>query len=132
MPSREVESESRSTRLPFAIWAKRATPFVAFVAVAALMLLHAHRYVAFLSDDALISLRYARRFVEGYGLSWTGHERVEGYTDFGWILLVSAGRRLGFDEIRVALALDHLGVLLAIAVCGWSPRTGRPSVSRGH
>ena len=130
MPSREVESESRSTRLPFAIWAKRATPFVAFVAVAALMLLHAHRYVAFLSDDALISLRYARRFVEGYGLSWTGHERVEGYTDFGWILLVSAGRRLGFDEIRVALALDHLGVLLAIAVCGWSPRTGRPSVSR--
>jgi arabinofuranosyltransferase len=128
VPSTDLNCKNRS--LFWADWICSAAPIVALVAVAALMLVHAHRYVAFLSDDALISLRYASRFVEGHGLSWTGQERVEGYTDFGWVMLVAAGRRLGFDAIRVALIFDHLGVLLAIAVCGWSARTGRLLVSR--
>jgi hypothetical protein len=100
------------------------------LAVAALFLLHAHRYAGFLSDDALISLRYARRLVEGHGLSWTGHERVEGYTDLGWILLTAAGRRLGFDYIDVALALDRVGVVVALAMAGWSARVGCWSAPR--
>lgn len=103
---------------------------IAFLAVAILLLVHAHRYAGFLSDDALISLRYSRRLVEGHGLSWTGYERVEGYTDLGWILLAAAGGRLGFDYIDVALALDRGGVLVALAMAGWSARKGRWSAPR--
>jgi len=102
----------------------------AYVLIAAALLIHARRYAAFLSDDALISLRYARRFVEGHGLTWTAGERVEGYTDFLWVLLAAAGGRLGFDYIGTALFLDKLGVLLALAAVGWSPRTGRWSAAR--
>jgi arabinofuranosyltransferase len=112
------------------VWRKLAFPAALFAALAVLMLAHAHYYGGFLADDALISLRYARRFVEGHGLSWTGNERVEGYTDFLWVLLAAAGGRLGFDYIGTALFLDRAGVLVALAVVGISPRTGQWSAAR--
>ena len=105
-------------------------PLAALVAVASLMLLHAHVYASFLSDDALISLRYARRLVEGHGMTWTDGERVEGYTDLLWVLLVAAGARAHADCITAALALDHAGVLLAVAAVGLSARTGTWSTAR--
>ena len=40
--------------------------------------LHACRYMPFICDDALISLRYAKRLLEGQGLTWNPGERVEG------------------------------------------------------
>jgi arabinofuranosyltransferase len=102
----------------------------ALLGVSVLLLLHADEYRSFLSDDALISFRYARRLVEGFGLTWTGSERVEGYTDLLWVLLTAAGGRLGFDYINTAVVLDRVGMLLALAVIGLSPRTARWSVPR--
>lgn len=47
------------------------------VAVSVVVLgIHAKRYWPFLSDDALISLRYSERLVAGMGLTWTDGERV--------------------------------------------------------
>jgi hypothetical protein len=105
-------------------------PIVVFVGLAILLLAHAHQFASFLSDDALISLRYARRLVAGHGLTWTTGERVEGYTDLLWVLLAAAGTWLGFDTIATALTLDKLGALLALALLGLSPRTGRASWTR--
>ena len=102
----------------------------ALAAVYALMLAHAHLYRSFLSDDALISFRYARRLVQGFGLSWTGNERVEGYTDLLWVLLDAAGGWLRFGYITTALVLDKLGVLMALAAVGISPRQDRLSPAR--
>ncbi len=121
---------SERSRVPWVTRLEQLVPVTLYAALAVLMLLHAHRYASFLSDDALISLRYARRLVEGHGLSWTGNERVEGYTDLGWVLLTAAGRRLGLDYIAAAILLDKIGVLTALAVVGWSPQTGRLSASR--
>ena len=45
---------------------------------AGILLLNAWHYYPFLSDDALISLRYARRMLTGHGLSWTDGQPVEG------------------------------------------------------
>ena len=42
-----------------------------------------------LFDDALISMRYAQHFAAGEGLVWNRGERVEGYTNFAWTLLMS-------------------------------------------
>ena len=44
-----------------------------------------------LGDDAMISMRYARNFVQGHGLVWNAGERpVEGYTNPLWVLLMAA------------------------------------------
>lgn len=42
-----------------------------------------------LQDDAYISFRYARNLAEGAGLVWNVGERVEGYTNFLWTLLLA-------------------------------------------
>ena len=101
-----------------------------FSALGVLLLLHAAYYWPFLSDDALISLTYARRWVMGHGLTWTTGERVEGYTDFLWVVLVGVAGRLGFDYIWSARALDFVGVLSAVALVGVSPVGGRWLASR--
>ena len=44
-------------------------------------------YYPFLSDDALISLRYASRLLQGKGLTWTDGPPVEGYSNLLWTLL---------------------------------------------
>ena len=40
----------------------------------------------FLTDDAFISFRYVRNLLEGHGLVFNRGERVEGYSNFLWVL----------------------------------------------
>ncbi len=84
----------------------------------ALLLAHASRYWAFHSDDTLISLRYAERLLEGHGLTWTDGERVEGYSNLLWILLVAGIGALGVDllEASRALGVACLAATLALGV----------------
>ncbi len=44
----------------------------------------------FLTDDAFISFRYIRNLIDGHGLVFNPGERVEGYTNFLWILELAA------------------------------------------
>jgi arabinofuranosyltransferase len=83
---------------------------------------HARTYYPFLSDDALISLRYSRRLLQGHGLSWTGTERVEGYTDLLWVLIHAAMGRLGVDLIASARAFGALGLGAAVVAASIQPR----------
>ncbi len=59
----------------------------------ALFVWNVHRY-SFLGDDAFISFRYARNLCEGHGLVWNPGERVEGYTNFLWVILMAFGMLL--------------------------------------
>ena len=43
----------------------------------------------FVQDDAYISFRYARNLADGLGLVWNAGERVEGYTNFLWTLMLA-------------------------------------------
>jgi hypothetical protein len=63
------------------------------------------RHYAFLSDDAFISFRYAAHLVEGQGLVWNPGERVEGYTNFLWVLLMAASLAVGAAPEQVSNAL---------------------------
>ncbi len=45
---------------------------------ALVLLLHARSYLPLVYDDSLISLRYAKRLLQGHGLTWTDGEVVEG------------------------------------------------------
>ena len=71
-------------------------------------------YLPFISDDALISLRYAQRFLEGQGLTWTAGPPVEGYSNLLWILFVSALGWAGCDLIVAARALGFAGSILTL------------------
>ncbi len=90
-------------------------PLVIAGALAALALYLAHvRSYGFLTDDAFISFRYARNLAEGHGLVFNaGHERVEGYTNFLWVVLLASLARLGVAPERIA---NVLSVACGIAV----------------
>src|SRR5262249_36984344 len=54
----------------------------------------------FIQDDAFISFRYADNFVRGWGLVWNQGERVEGYTNFLWTLIISVPLLLKLDPVK--------------------------------
>jgi arabinofuranosyltransferase len=72
-----------------------------------------------LFDDALISLRHAEHLATGDGPVWNVGERVEGYTNFLWVLVMAAVHKLPLDRIGVCLAIQILGIALLWA-CLWS------------
>ncbi len=74
---------------------------------------HVFTYYPFYSDDALISMRYAQRLLDGRGLTWTDGPPVEGYSNLLWILGAAFFGLLGMDLIS---ATRLLGALCGIAV----------------
>jgi len=80
----------------------------------AVLLAHASSFLPFLSDDALISLRYASRLLDGNGLSWTDGPPVEGYSNLLWVLACAALGALGFDLIDAARVLGAFGSSAAL------------------
>jgi hypothetical protein len=56
-------------------------------------------------DDAFISFRYAHNLVSGNGLVWNPGERVEGYSNFLWTLLMALGMLLNFPPERFCIIL---------------------------
>jgi arabinofuranosyltransferase len=86
----------------------------------------------FLSDDALISLRYADRLIHGRGLTWNDNEPpVEGYSNLLWILAVSALGIAGVDLILAARILGCLGMAAVIAAAAYLHPIGTSAAGRG-
>jgi len=67
-------------------------------------------------DDAFISYRYAQNLTAGHGLVFNPGERVEGYTNFLWVLLLAAGIKLGIKPEPVSIVLGVASALGLIAV----------------
>lgn len=91
------------------------------------LLLHVRHYLPFLADDALISLRYSRRLLQGHGLTWTEGPRVEGYSNLLWVLCTSALGALGIELVAAARAFG-VGCMAAavLAVGFWAWRRSGP------
>jgi len=80
-------------------------------AVAHLLLIY---YFNFTQDDAFISFRYAANFLNDHGLVYNVGERVEGYTNFLWTILMILGRLSGIDFVifsKVVGTLCGLGTI---------------------
>ncbi len=70
----------------------------------------------FLQDDAYISFRYVENYLSGHGLVFNIGERVEGYTNFGWVLFLLLGGVAGLDYLLLAkLAGMALGVVTILS-----------------
>lgn len=70
----------------------------------------------FVNDDAFISFRYARHLAEGLGLVYNPGERVEGFTNFLWTLLVAGAMRLGADPVIFSVAVGILCFVATLAL----------------
>lgn len=80
-------------------------------------------------DDAFISFRYAAHLLAGDGLVYNVAERVEGYTNLLWTVLVAAGTAVTGAELPlVALALGGAAYVANVAVCA---RFGRALAGDG-
>jgi len=68
-------------------------------------------------DDAYISFRYAQNLVAGHGLVFNAGERVEGYTNFLWTIILALFMRMGLEPSFVSIVLGAafgLGTLFLV------------------
>lgn len=106
-------------------WPTFARVAIAVIAVAAMV--HADAW-SFVCDDAFISFRYARNLVEHGELAFNVAplERVEGYTNFAWVLVIAAGLALGVAPETWAIAISQVAVgALVVLAIAWADRLGR-------
>ena len=84
------------------------------LAAVAAMLLHVWQFRDFTVDDAAISFAYARNLAQGHGLvNIAGAERVEGYTNFLWVVTLAIGFLFSGDFFLVAKVVE---ALMAVAL----------------
>jgi len=86
------------------------------------------RYFA-LPDDGMISMRFARNLASGLGLVWNQGERVQGFTNPAWTLIMAVVHWIGVPERLASLPMQlaSAAIDLLTAVYIWwrvSERTG--------
>ncbi len=67
-------------------------------------------------DDAFISFRYARNFAGGQGLVYNLGERVEGFSNFLWVVLLSVGIKLGLEPVIFSKVLGFFSACAVLAL----------------
>ena len=97
----------------------------------AVLLYFQWQYKGYVKDDAFISLRYARNVAEGLGFVFNRGDRLEGYTNFLWIVFEVPAYWLGIDPLNWAKVLasffGHVGVVVTFALGRfWGGERGTP------
>jgi hypothetical protein len=67
-----------------------------------------------IADDAYISFRYLDNWLDGSGLVYNPGQRVEGYTNFLWVVLLAPLRLLGAGPESAALLLSLVSLVLLL------------------
>ena len=90
---------------------------VLFLGCATFVLLAAS-YYAFTVDDSFISLRYARNLAGGHGLVFNteGGARVEGYSNFLWVILETPAFLLRMPNDIALQAVKVLGMAFGVGI----------------
>ena len=131
MASKKKKQKTGST-------ARKTTSFVwiGFLLLAVSLLAHfvlVYHY-DFTQDDAYITFRYAANYLDGNGLVYNLGERVEGYTNFLWTILMILGGRLGLDFTSFSKVLGTafgLGTIFILFFVGQFVFAGLSPTRRG-
>ena len=84
------------------------------------------RRAFWLHDDMMISMRYGRNLATGQGLVWNpGQPKVEGFSNFGWVLVMTAVHWLPLPDTLTSLAMLTINVVLAGLVLVQTTRLAR-------
>lgn len=84
----------------------------------------------FLHDDSLISLRYAQNLLNHGELSWNLGDRVEGYTNFLYVLITAGLMKLGLQPIDALRTINALALCLLVAAAYFGARRLTPDNAR--
>jgi arabinofuranosyltransferase len=95
-----------------------SSPWIPAGIAALLLAIRVHRLFdpSLIVDDAFISFRYAENLAHGFGLVYNLGQRVEGYTNFLWTILLAAAARAGATPVFTSIALNLLAALGSIAI----------------
>ncbi len=77
---------------------------------------HTSLYWQWAEDDAFITFRYAENLVAGQGLVFNPGQKVEGYSNFAWVLTSAGATALGLDPLLAARVLAMLAGALCLPV----------------
>jgi hypothetical protein len=106
--------------------------YYALIVATAVLLPHAHLF-DFVTDDAYISFRYARNLALSGELVFNLGERVEGYTNFLWTVVLALGIKVGFGPVALSRFLGvALGIGTLAVVVRMSLRLAGEQRSRWH
>lgn len=91
----------------------KTTTIIIFIS--SLLILH-QCYFDYVSDDAFISFRYVKNFVSGNGLVYNIGDKVEGYTNFLWIMILSFISYMGLNIVYWSRMLGSILSLFVIFI----------------
>lgn len=96
---------------------KNSKTLLLFIILTSVVVLcvRAYYFYPYYADDSYITLRYAQRLLDGYGLTWNNGIPVEGYSNLSWTLLMAGFGALGVD---MELATRITGLALSISIIG--------------
>ncbi|MCK4593597.1 glycosyltransferase family 39 protein [bacterium] len=100
---------------------KRLLLVIALAVWLGLALFYSSRMHWFSADDAYITLRYAEHWAEGHGPVYNIGERVEGYTNFLWVLVLTPLITLGIPgplAVKLLAGFSGAGALWLIWLLG--------------
>lgn len=89
--------------------------YMGLLLIVIVLLIH-EAYLGLVVDDAYISFRFAKNFVDGYGLVFNHGEQVEGYSNFLWVLIISGAMKFSLEPLAVAKILGQLFSALTLIV----------------
>jgi hypothetical protein len=118
------------------IQALRQLPWPLLAAIT-LVLVLAERYSRIYGrnvvDDAMTSMQYAKQLALGNGLVFNVGERVEGYTNFAWVVLMTPiywlSTQLGFDFVVAVVHFTELVAVGVLALVFWISRAWHGATS---
>src|SRR5262249_48514522 len=70
-------------------------------------------HLRWISDDIFVGLRYTDNLIQGKGFVYNEGERVEGYSNFLWLMLILPFQWLGLDPLLVSKVM---GVMFYAAI----------------
>ena len=93
---------------------KKVTQIIIALLILAIFIILCSK-AGFIQDDSYISLQYAKNFFSGNGLVFNAGQRVEGFTSFLWVMIITPAYFLKINpEIYVKVLSITFGVLCLI------------------
>ncbi len=94
---------------------RKTFQIIVIIIAVTISLLGFYLNLAFYHDDAFITLRYARNFLNGTGIVWNPQEYVEGYTNFFFLMLVTLFGAIGIDLALASQIVNFLAFFALVA-----------------
>ena len=92
------------------------TRSVLVLTTVSLLFIHIYFFRNYITDDAFISFRYLENFIEGKGLVYNPGEKVWGYTNFLWIMVLFPFAKINIDPLQAARFISVICNVLTVLI----------------